>query len=225
MDNILKSEDHPKVAVTAEAVIILLAVASLFLFFFEIFGEPTEGQMIAIRYADLSIAFMFLLEFSTRLFFQKNQVKFFKKNWWQLLAALPVTAAGTPILRGIMLIRIIGLISIGIRTKVFFKNLTAFIQQTYLASILFFVIFLVVAGTFSFSLIEGDTHPEVETVMDSLWWTISSMTTTGVGIEPITPLGRFIGMALMLGGVVTLGVFTASIASYFIHKRRSDDNQ
>nr|WP_062340983.1 potassium channel family protein [Herbidospora sakaeratensis] len=51
---------------------------------------------------------------------------------------------------------------------------------------------------------------------DATWWAVTTMTTTGYGdTYPVTPDGRLIGAALMLGGVALLGVVTATLASWF----------
>ncbi|WP_459801489.1 potassium channel family protein [Herbidospora sp. RD11066] len=51
---------------------------------------------------------------------------------------------------------------------------------------------------------------------DATWWAVTTMTTTGYGdTYPVTPDGRLIGSALMLGGVALLGVVTATLASWF----------
>ncbi|WP_081898445.1 potassium channel family protein [Herbidospora cretacea] len=51
---------------------------------------------------------------------------------------------------------------------------------------------------------------------DAIWWAVTTMTTTGYGdTYPVTPDGRLIASALMLGGVALLGVVTATLASWF----------
>ena len=61
--------------------------------------------------------------------------------------------------------------------------------------------------------IEKDVNPNFQNFLDSLWWAFSTMTTIGYGdIVPISPLGKIIGIALMLIGVAFFSIYTALFA-------------
>lgn len=63
---------------------------------------------------------------------------------------------------------------------------------------------------------ERATNPEFGSVGDALWWGIVTLTTVGYGdIVPITPAGRFAGIAIMFTGIAVLGVLAGSLASMF----------
>ena len=58
---------------------------------------------------------------------------------------------------------------------------------------------------------------------DGLWWAIVTTTTVGYGdIAPATPMGRILGVVLMLTGIGFVAAIGASIAAYFIE---NDDNE
>lgn len=55
---------------------------------------------------------------------------------------------------------------------------------------------------------------------EALWYGIVTMTGTGYGdFTPKTPAGRVIGVALMLGGMTVLTLFTATVASILVTSR------
>lgn len=74
--------------------------------------------------------------------------------------------------------------------------------------------FLLLAGGFLFSITENMG------VVDSLWWSVVTMTTVGYGdISPTTLAGKIVGVVLMLTGIGFLGLFTATIASVFVENK------
>lgn len=67
----------------------------------------------------------------------------------------------------------------------------------------------------------GAPRATITTFGDAVWWTVSTITTVGYGdAYPVTGKGRWIGGALMLGGIGLLGVVTASFASWFTTRFR-----
>lgn len=61
--------------------------------------------------------------------------------------------------------------------------------------------------------VEKDVNPKFETMLDSLWWAFSTMTTIGYGdIVPTSALGKIIGILLMLIGVAFFSIYTALFA-------------
>jgi voltage-gated potassium channel len=57
---------------------------------------------------------------------------------------------------------------------------------------------------------------------DSLWWTVTTISTVGYGDRyPVTVEGRIVAAVLMIAGIALLGVVTASIASWFVDTVRA----
>ena len=60
-------------------------------------------------------------------------------------------------------------------------------------------------------------HATIKTFGEAVWWSITTLTTTGYGdYYPVTAGGRVIAAALMLTGLSLLGITTASVASWFV---------
>jgi voltage-gated potassium channel len=65
----------------------------------------------------------------------------------------------------------------------------------------------------------------IQTFGDALGWAVVTITTVGYGdVAPITPLGRGVAFALMIGGIALIGVVTATLASWIV-QRVSDESQ
>jgi voltage-gated potassium channel len=59
----------------------------------------------------------------------------------------------------------------------------------------------------------------IDSFGDALWWAATTITTVGYGDQfPTTSSGRFVGVALMIGGVALAGTVTAALASWFVEQ-------
>jgi voltage-gated potassium channel len=74
-------------------------------------------------------------------------------------------------------------------------------------------------GALAFHYFEFGVNPSVKSFGDSIWWAIVTISTIGYGdVFPVTTIGRVIAGFLMLFGLGTFGVYTASIASWVIRR-------
>ncbi|GAA1807588.1 potassium channel family protein [Nesterenkonia flava] len=71
-------------------------------------------------------------------------------------------------------------------------------------------------------------HPEanITSFGDATWWAVVTITTVGYGDHyPVTDLGRWIAVGLMIAGLGLIGSVTATLASWFVEKvRESAEN-
>ncbi|MCL5789700.1 MAG: ion channel [Candidatus Thermoplasmatota archaeon] len=77
---------------------------------------------------------------------------------------------------------------------------------------------IVLYGTFSEYFIENKLPTSgIHSLFDSLWWVVQTITTVGYGDEPIVSFwGRVNGMFIMLVGIGSLGILTASIGANLV---------
>ncbi len=92
------------------------------------------------------------------------------------------------------------------------QRLYRFLRRENLHRVLIFLFLLSFLSALSLWRLEPDTP-----LRDWVWWAIVTMTTVGYGdITPASPLGRLIGVVLMVCGIGVLSIFTATIASFFL---------
>jgi voltage-gated potassium channel len=89
-------------------------------------------------------------------------------------------------------------------------------REPILGVFLLFAIVLMGGAVLGF-LAERNTQPEVFTsVGASLWWAITTLTTTGYGdMVPVTLPGRLVGGAVMIGGISTISLLAGILANGF----------
>ncbi len=71
-----------------------------------------------------------------------------------------------------------------------------------------------IIGGSSLYLAEHGTNPDLTTLADAIWWALVTLTTVGYGdISPMTPIGRVVGGAMMVVGMITLALFAGIVGN------------
>lgn len=100
---------------------------------------------------------------------------------------------------------------------------TSFIRTLYRERVFILittVALVVFLGAVGFSLFEPGQGHWYERFGLGIWWATVTLTTVGYGdVTPVTVAGRIVGVVIMLGGVVTLSLVTATVASVFIERK------
>jgi voltage-gated potassium channel len=85
---------------------------------------------------------------------------------------------------------------------------------------------VVILGAFGVLLAEGGENRSITSFGDALWWAIVTATTVGYGdVSPVTLEGRVIAVFLMLTGIGVIGIFTATVASYFFEQEKEEPDE
>jgi voltage-gated potassium channel len=81
---------------------------------------------------------------------------------------------------------------------------------------------IVSVGALAIFAVENGQNPSIASLGDAFWWAIVTATTVGYGdVSPKTTEGRLIAVALMLVGIGFIGVFTATVASFFFDQDKT----
>ena len=121
-------------------------------------------------------------------------------------------------LRVLRLIRAAGMLGIGVRSA----------QRSFGARkfhlVLLFALATMVLGATGVFVFEAGQNPSVDSFGDAIWWAIVTTTTVGYGdVSPVTTEGRIVAVLLMIVGIGFIGVFTATVASFFIEQGTQND--
>ena len=87
-------------------------------------------------------------------------------------------------------------------------------------SITFMSQILISLFAFGIYTLELDINQNINSFLDALWWSVATVTTVGYGdIIPQTPLGKVLGIFLMMTGTALFATYTA----LFAHAILEDD--
>ncbi len=199
-----------------ESIMISLALISVLLVFASMFSFIDLSKQ-PYKVIDTSILALFWVDYIFRLFKSQNKKEFFRTNFFDLLAILPLsnTFAVFRLIRIIKFAQIAQLYKVTRLVKVFElilngnKNINNFLITNGFVYLLYCTMLLVVSSAFIMSYAEGIPFS------DALWWAIVTCTTVGYGdVTPVTSLGRFVAVGLMIFGVGFLGMLTSTITTF-----------
>jgi len=211
--------------------LILLSIAILIAEPF--FEEGSRGDVI-LGQLDRALLWLFAIEVSTRILtYRPPELEVFNKPPLgrlraeifgrirfaltpMMLVDIMTVLALVPALRGLRALRLLRLLRTG---KLFryanpFQGLFhAFEEDRLLFAFAFSVLGTeTILGGISLFLVERSSNPEINSIGDGFWWGLVTITTVGFGdITPVTTVGRFIGGAMMIGGLFTLALFAGVV--------------
>ena len=169
----------------------------------------------AIIYFDYCVCILILVEFIFRMKESENKLKFFKKHWYEIVAAVPVN------LFLIRFLRLLGSLKIFNDTKMGrlakknkkFARLEEYIEHTRI--LLIAIIIIVFVASISLYIVD----PGINTVLDGFWFVIATMTSVGYGdITPVTDKGKIIGIIVVICGFILLSILVGTISSIYLKK-------
>lgn len=172
-----------------------------------------------VKYFDLSICALLLIEFFYGFFKSNTKVKYTKEHFLDLVASIPFDILAFALIgssskffnitRFLRLIRIFRVLkAINIVRK---YGLEKVIKRTHIDKILLVVCVLIAV----FTLLLTFTGDE-KNLSDSFYFVLVTLTTVGYGNDGFNnPLSRFITVFLILVGILVFSTITGVISSYF----------
>lgn len=114
---------HRRLFLFKEVALASFAVASVGVVLFDLVKPPTPAQQRILAYTEFSIACIFLIDFFAELILAKDRKKYFRHNWYLLLASIPLTYSAVEALRGLRVLRLLRVVRAGEHLNVGFKQI------------------------------------------------------------------------------------------------------
>lgn len=192
-----------------------------------------EEQAVApeVRAAGVALNWIiwlaFLLDFSVRWALD-HRWSYPRRAWFDVVLILVTPPFGVPdSMQGIRALRALRLLRL-FRAFGVAAMALALLRRHFGRQKFHFValvgVFTVVLGAVGIYVAENGENRAIAGFGDALWWAVVTATTVGYGdVSPITTEGRVIAVVLMLTGIGVIGVFTATVASFFFeHEQQSE---
>lgn len=193
---------------------LIIAILIIFDTFFLLLMDFSNVNAITaqnITNFDLTVCFVLFCEFIFRLRKAEDKKAFFKdkNNWIAIIAMIPINFFVFRIFR---YIKILPLLYKGL------KHFNKFLRETRLDWSFGILVLTIFTGTILFFIFEHGVNGNVHSLWDSFMYVMPTIATEGSNnIYPQTFVGKIIGIVLMVIGIISFGLFTASIAAIFIN--------
>jgi voltage-gated potassium channel len=214
----------------------ILILGSFGMLVYEVLGKPTAETLTVLHTIDRVILGIFLVEYLARLavirrwrpksvdltpwktakYFVTSRLRFMCSPWGLIdfVALLPLF----PFLRSLRILRLLRLF----RSTQVMRPVQGVFDALRNNSLLFAVAFgfvgasIVLSATMLF-FAEYGVNPQIDSMTDTLWWAIVTISTVGFGdITPQTAGGRVIGAALMISGMIFIAMLAGVISSTLV---------
>ncbi|MEQ1875817.1 MAG: ion channel, partial [Bdellovibrionia bacterium] len=108
----------------------------------------------------------------------------------------------------------------------FFRRLWRLVSKPIFIALTIFGNTVIAVAALSLFKLEYGTNPKIQTLLDTLWWAVATVTTVGYGdITPVTDNGKWIGIFTMIVGTALFWSYTALFAEALITKDIEDFEQ
>jgi voltage-gated potassium channel len=194
----------------------LAAVALIFLALYsvQVLARPHGTAETFVHVAMIATYLVFVADYLARLYLADPRLRWFLRHLFDLAIIV------LPFLRPLRLLSLAVVIDVlqravgdNIRGRVMIYTAVGVLVMVYASSLAIL------------DLERTQPHSSINSFGDAVWWSITTVTTVGYGdIYPVTGAGRFVAVALMIGGVSLLGVVTATLASWIVQRVAEEDN-
>ena len=170
-------------------------------------GLPMTWRL-ACEVVNLVVWALFGVDYLVRLGLSADRRRFVRDHVFDLVVLL------LPILRPLRMLRVVtALLVLHRRAEAWTRGrLAVYVGST--------TVLLVLVGALAILDAErGSADGNIATYPQALWWAVVTITTVGYGdLYPTTLSGRFVALALMIGGIGLIGFVTGSLASWIVER-------
>lgn len=200
-------------------VVLVLSVILIVWISCDTFNEIDLLSSTTYMHFQLWVCIFFIIDFFLSIAFARKRRRYFHTHFLFLLLSIPylniIGWLGLDLSHNAMyLIRFVPLARGALAIAIVF----GYLSSNAVSSLLISYISLVVLVGYFCSLIffqwEHAVNPLVTNYWDALWWSCMNIVTVGCNIEPVTGVGKIVGVILPVLGMVVFPLFTVYITNF-----------
>ncbi|BAN90095.1 potassium channel family protein [Aeropyrum camini] len=213
--------EHPLV----ELGVSYAALLSVIVVVVEYTMQLSRDYLIRLYLIDLVLVLILWIDYAYRAYKSGDPRGYLKKTFYEiptlipagLLALIEGHLAGLGFFRLVRLLRLLRILLIISRGSKFLSAVADAAEKIKFYHLFGAVMLTVLYGAFAIYLVEyPDPESSIKSVFDALWWAIVTATTVGYGdVVPATPVGKMIGIAVMLTGISALTLLIGTVSNMF----------
>lgn len=209
-----------------DVLMMVLLVGSVALVFVYEALDPARfaSTRTLLLWVDLGLVVFFAAEWLFRVQASGRAGRYAVRNSWELLGMIPLLLPVPAGLRALRLLRVVRILrvfkTVGQKLGVWQR----IAKEGHLKPIGVTSAGITVAGATLVWLLERDTHAELHSWTEALWWSIVTVTTVGYGdITPESGAGRLVAGLLMITGIGVIGLLASTLASALVTDKETDE--
>ncbi|MEY9874988.1 voltage-gated potassium channel [Streptacidiphilus sp. MAP12-33] len=175
----------------------------------------SHDQEKVLWVAEGIIWLVFVVDYSVKVWLAEHRRAFFRSHRLDLVMVV------LPMFRPLGALRLLGVFTLMARGLQRNRSLRT---ATYTGGT--FVVVLIVGSYAEWLAERNAAGADIRTFGEAIWWALVTIATVGYGdYVPVTTWGRLIASVLMITGIATLSMVTASVASWLVQLSRREDDQ
>ena len=171
----------------------------------------------------------FCAEYLGKLAFAPVRREFVRRSWFDLLIVVlsppflvPSAWQGLRAVRTIRILRLLRFVRAAAVAVIGLKEASEAFRQRRFHYVGLTAVVVISLGAMGIFAVERGENRSIVSLGDAFWWAIVTVTTVGYGdVSPVTTEGRLTAVGLMILGIGFIGVFTATITSFFLDPAKS----
>jgi voltage-gated potassium channel len=172
----------------------------------------------------------FCAEYIGKLALAPSRKEYVRRAWFDLLIIVlsppflvPDALQGV---RAVRILRLLRLVRAGAVAMIGLREAGEALRQRRFHYVVVTTVVVITVGAIGIFAVEHGRNNSIQSLGDAFWWAIVTATTVGYGdVSPVTLEGRVIAVALMFIGIGFIGVFTATLTSFFLDTGRSEEEE
>ena len=161
----------------SEKLILVLSIYVVVELYISSIYQFSQSTFVLLERIDFGICLIFLTDFFYNLYKSESKIMFLKGHWIDFISSIPFIGV-LRIGRFVRIIRIFRLVRSG---KVFYEYINKNKSYSILQTILILTGLLIILSSISVFTIENPVNPEFDSLLDSFWWSVVTLSTVGYG--------------------------------------------